>query len=97
MQWNKNNSKIEDIENKSFALGEVIFAKCFNIHSSKKWLPRKIKDILGLKNYKVKVYDSGECIYKRHSSQLIPKCLPVEDCYVKNYKPQKPTINEPNS
>ena len=76
---NKNNSKIEDIENKSFALGEAIFVKNVIIHSSN----RKI-EVLGLKNYKEKIYDSGEFIWKRHFSQLTPRCLPVEDCNVKD-------------
>ena len=53
MQLDKRSNKIKDLDNKSFALGETIFAKNFNINSSKKWLPGEIIEVLGMKNYKV--------------------------------------------
>ena len=77
MQLDKRSNKIKDLDNKSFAVGEVIFAKNFNINSSKKWLPGEIIEVLGMKNYKVKVYDAGQFIWKRHCIQLKPRCLPI--------------------
>ena len=79
MESNKSSGDFCDFDNKSFEIGEAVFAKNFNSNTTKKWLPGKVVEVLGFKNYKVKVYDFGEFVWKRHCSQLIPRQLPIVD------------------
>ena len=73
------NSNADKLNDKHFVMGEAVFAKNYNVHSNKKWLPGEIIEVLGFKNYKVKVYDNGHFIWRRHISQLIPRSLPLDD------------------
>ena len=88
-----NIDKFKDCNVKSFSLGQAVFAKNFNVNSKKKWLPGEIVEVLGLKNYKVKVFDVGYFVWKRHSSQLLERSLPISDCSVEDKIENK--VNHP--
>ena len=63
-----------------FSVGQGVFAR--NYGRGEKWLPGKIIEVKGLRNFVVKIYGkNGSYIWRRHSDQLKYRYNEDEDFY----------------
>ena len=56
-----------------FNLDDAVFAK--NYGKGDLWVPGKIVEVLGVRNYKVQLKNYGNVLWKRHADQIMPRFL----------------------
>ena len=66
---NKNCNDNFSSEENMYKVNDAVFAR--NYGNGPLWVEGRIVEVLGLRNYKVQVYCSGNMIWKRHSDQLM--------------------------
>ena len=98
----KRKSKVEEpIELlPKFKVEDAIFAR--NYGRGDTWVPGKIIEVLGVRNFKVQLQNYGNLIWKRHSDQLMHRCLseqPVNsnNNFVPNFISSGIVSNKPNN
>ena len=56
-----------------FKLHDAVFVR--NFGKGESWVPGKIAEVLGVRNYKVQLQDYGNVFWKRHADQIMPRYL----------------------
>ena len=56
-----------------FNLNDAVFVR--NYGKGELWVPGKIAEVLGVRNYKVQLQDYGNVFWKRHADQIMPRYL----------------------